>query len=586
MFKIFNRALYTSFFLLVFLSIYLFSSTNKAFASESISSFYSRIEINQDTSLTITEQIDYNTTVSKHGIYRYIPISYNKNGEKVVLPISNISVTDDRGFSIPFTRSSDGRFLNLKIGDPDVTFSGEKIYVITYTVERGVDELENSAQLLWDITGEGWQIPIRNSSATVISRFAPITGVACFSGPVGGTDGLCKYEQGENQVTFEYANQIYYGDNMTVQLDFPKESQLIFPTQSDLTRLWLQVHWPIFLFPIPPIILFIWWYKKGRDIEFISQDVFDLDPQKPTKYRTSFFQAREPMVYEPLVGLTPGESGALIDERIDIQDIVAEILELARKKYLSITTTEQKVLFITSKEYEFKKLEAGTEPITDTQQTILNALFKYGDVITLSQLKGKFYQSIPDIKIKMEQALVDKHVYTGKPTNKVGMGILFVFVSTGLLFGIYRATFGELGISWPIIPLLIQGAIGLLFAKNLSQKTAVGTNLWLQSRGLRATIKRGAWREKINEKHLFIEKMLPFAVSLGVVKQLAKDMEELHIQPPSYIAGSNMSTFMMADFISGFNKDVANSLAYNPSSSSSGGGFSGGGGGGGGGGSW
>ena len=572
---------------LVLFIVSFFINNNAIYALESINSFYSRIEINQDTSLSITEQIDYSTTLSKHGIYRYIPISYNKNGVKEVLPISNISVSDDKGFPIPFTRSSDGKFVNIKIGDPDVTFSGQKIYVISYKVDRGLFQFDDKNQLVWDITGEGWQIPILKSSATIISRHSPISSVNCYSGPVGGDDGLCNFEAGENQVTFSYLNQISYGDNMTVELNLPKQSQLIFPTSQDLFMMWLQNNWILFLIPVMPIIMFIWWLKKGRDIEFISQNVFDMDPNKPTKYSSSFFFARKPMVYEPLKDLSPGEAGSLIDGKTDIQDIVAEILELARKKYLKINVTEKKILFVTSRDYEFSKQTIGTEHINKVQEYLLSEIFKYGEVIKLSELKGKFYKSIPQIKLLIESSLMDKNIYTNKPSKVVGFGWLAVFVSSGLLFIIYSNTLADLGIVWPVFAIFFQAFVSILIASKLSQKTAVGTNLWLQSRGLKETIKRGVWREKINEKNLFIENVLPFSVALGVVKQLSKDMEQLNIKPPEYISSSTVNALVMSDFINTFNKDVATGLAYNPSSSSmSGGGSSGGGGGGGGGGSW
>ncbi len=90
---------------------------------------------------------------------------------------------------------------------------------------------------------------------------------------------------------------------------------------------------------------------------------------------------------------------------------------------------------------------------------------------------------------------------------------------------------------------------------------------------------------------MFIEEVLPFAVSLGVVNQLAKQMEALNIKPPQYISSTGLTTWNTAQFVSGFSSEVASGLSYNPSSSSSGGsgfsgGSSGGGGGGGGGGSW
>lgn len=582
---------------IAFFALFTFSKNSEVFATESINSFYSIIEINQDTSLTITEQIDYNTTIEKHGIYRYIPIRYNKGGKVEVLQIVDISVKDEMGNSIPFTRTSDGTNVTLKIGDPDRTFSGDKNYVITYKVERGINQFETHNELYWDITGEGWQIPILQSSATVISKFAPIQQADCFSGQFGGDDGLCNFETGENQAVFTYLEQISYGDNMTVVLSFPKESQLLFPTETDLFFLWLKHNWSLAFLPVPILVMFVWWYKKGRDFEFISQNVFDLDQDKPTRLRPLQLGAREPMVYEPLKSLTPGEAGALIDEKVDVQDIVAEILELARKKYLKIEVTEKKVFFTTTREYEFTKISQSAnnqnlQELTKVQEYLFTELFKTGDIVKLSSLKGTFYTVIATAKSKLETALVEKNAYTSKPATARGYGMVVYILLLGGVFGILSITVFPLGIVWPIFFLIVQAPFGLMLGYNLTQKTAVGTNLWLQARGLRATIKRGAWREKIKEKNLFIEEVLPFAVALGVVSQLAKDMDELQIKPPEYISGSHLTSWTMASFVSGFSQEVGNSLAYNPSSSSSGGGSgfsggsSGGGGGGGGGGSW
>ena len=86
--------------------------------------------------------------------------------------------------------------------------------------------------------------------------------------------------------------------------------------------------------------------------------------------------------------------------------------------------------------------------------------------------------------------------------------------------------------------------------------------------------------------------MLPFAVSLGVVHKLAKDMEALDIKPPEYINSANVTAMNTNTFVSSFTRSVNSNLSYNPNSSSSSGGSgfsggsSGGGGGGGGGGSW
>jgi uncharacterized membrane protein len=106
---------------------------------------------------------------------------------------------------------------------------------------------------------------------------------------------------------------------------------------------------------------------------------------------------------------------------------------------------------------------------------------------------------------------------------------------------------------------------------------------------LKYFVGKGQWRYAIAEKHLFLEEILPLAISLGVVNKLSRDMQGLQLEPPKY-----MGNLAYADFGS-FGTSVGRTLAFTPGSSGSGGwsggsGFSGGGSGGGfgggGGGSW
>ncbi|MCA9368668.1 MAG: DUF2207 domain-containing protein [Pseudomonadales bacterium] len=561
--------------------------------TEEIPSFNSDITINQDTSIKIREEIQYTTTLSKHGIYRYIPVSYNKDGVKETLRISKISVQDKQGRSIQYTRFMDGPYLTLKIGDPDVTFTGDKTYVITYTVERAINQLEDHVELYWDITGEGWKIPISSTTATIHSEFAPITEVACFSGQYGTDDGLCETSYQENTATFSYSETINYGDNLTLAIKFPLESSLQFPTQSDLMMLWLKHNWPLLLIPLPLLGIILMWNKKGRDIQFVSPNVYDMNVDQPTQKRPISLKAREPFVYEPLKDLTPGEAGALIDERVDTQDIIAEILELVHKKYAKVEVIEKKnFLFGKTRDYQFTKLKPADAQLPEVQKYLHGELFKKNPVVKISELKGTFYRSISAAQALMEKSLTAKKVYVQSPGRARAMGILAYVGMVGIAVFAIVTVFFPLNIIWPLPVLLIQVPFGMMIAYNMTQKSAVGTNLWLQARGLRKTITYGKWREEIKEKQLFIEEVLPFAVALGVVDRLAKDMDELGLEPPDYLNSAALTTWNTSQFVRGFSQEMGSSLSYNPSSSSSsgsgfsGGGSSGGGGGGGGGGSW
>jgi len=580
-------------FSIIYLSLFIFFFvTPSALAKEIINHFDSQIIINQDTSLSILEEIDYTTDVSKHGIYRYIPVSYNQDGTKVKLPISNIKVTDESGNKIPYSQTTDNKNITLKIGDEEITFLGEQTYIISYRVQNALRKFDDHDELYWDITGEGWQVDIASTSTTISSPFATIKKVTCLSGNVGGNDHLCQSSIEDGNAVFGYDQAISYGDNLTIALSLDQNNQLAFPTQNDQYLSWIKLNWPIILIPLPTLILFLLWYKKGRNIEFLSANVYNLDPNKPARHRPINFFTRTPFVYQPIEQLSAGEAGALIDGRVDNQDVIAEILELARKKYLKIESIQTKKLFNTKTDYQFIKINNGTKPLTKAQSFLLEKIFKNKKSVKVSELKGTFYLVMNQAKQMITKSLVEKKIYTKDPNQALGLGIATLVISTVALLFLFIMLLFPWGIIWPIAPLILQFPIGFIFALNMPQKSAVGTNLYLQTKGLKQSIKYGKWREKIKEKNLFIEEVLPFAVSLGVVNQLAKEMEKLNIKPPEYIETNNLAAFSTAHFINNFNTEVTNNLSYNPSSSSSSGGSgfsggsSGGGGGGGGGGSW
>ncbi|NCS97458.1 MAG: DUF2207 domain-containing protein [Candidatus Pacebacteria bacterium] len=560
---------------------------------EEIASFHSDITINKNTSVSITETIDYTTTLQKHGIYRYIPVTYGAGGrEKETHRISHISVKDERGRTIPFTRSQDGLNLNLKIGDADVTFTGDKTYIISYEVEQALDHYDDHVEFYWDITGEGWKVPIASSSATVTSPFSPIERVTCYSGLVGRDDGGCTSSFIERSASFVYPQEVAYGENFTIVVGLPKESQLVFPTQQELLRSWIEDNWVLFLLPLPTLLVILVWIKKGRDIQFVSPDVFNLDPNRPVQRRPLSFKAREPFVYEPLKMLTPGEAGSLIDGQASPRDVVAEILELARKKYLKIDRVESKVLFFSVKDYTFTKLKPMTSPEPAAQTYLFGQLFKIQDVVSLSSLKGTFYQEMAAVRAMLKSSLEQKGIYETKPSVTKAWALGVNFASSAAVFGLVSVYLLPLDIVWPVIVLFVQFGLLSLWGGLLAQKSAVGTNLWLQTRGLRKTITYGKWREEIKEKNLFIEEVLPFAVAFGVVDKLASDMDKLGVNPPDYLGSANLGGLTAAQFVNDFSTTVGQNLSYNPSSSSRSGGSgfsggsSGGGGGGGGGGSW
>jgi uncharacterized membrane protein YgcG len=290
------------------------------------------------------------------------------------------------------------------------------------------------------------------------------------------------------------------------------------------------------------------------------------------------------MSYEPPEDLSPGEASILLQEHVTPVAVVAEILDLARKKYLTLERRGKK-------EYWFVQTSPSrnSAPLSEAQQTLLDGIFAGRKEVSLETLKGTFYTTVQKVQQQLEAQLVSKKMVSGKPSTVRGSWIALGVTSsmlTGFLAG---------GLLSPFLPALFWILAGLAVIICLAcgfampHRTAAGSNATWKLKGLQKTIQRGAWREKIKEKHLFIEEVLPFAVALGVVKQLSRDLKNLHIQPPEYAQALIANGMLSNSLVQGFSSTATQSFSP-PSSSSSGwsggGGSSGGGGGGGGGGSW
>ncbi len=565
-----------------------------AWAFEQISEFKSEITIERDTSLTIKEKLQYETDLDKHGIYRYIPYRYSRNGLNYTARVTIKSVTDDNGHPTPFVTSYEDGNVILKIGDPDKTFTGIQPYVITYQVKNALQEYETHDELYWDITGEGWQFEIDKTIATINSPFAKIQETQCFSGVFGGNDRLCQVGPITGQtVQVRYDEPVTYGDNVTVAVKLDPVNQLRFPTPTEKFIQRLKDNATLLPLLLPPLILGWLWWKRGRDRLFVSPNVFAHDEAQPQRMSPLFWHRSAPFVYEPIKELTPGEAGALADEKVDNQDVVAEIIDLARKKYLKIERTEKKKFLGSETDYVFTRLKEADDHLPEHQAYLLEKLFAVSKTVKLSELKGTFYTTIDKVKDLIFRSLTTKGLFASHPGQTRGwaMGLTIAL----LIFAfIWLFNLLDRGQSLGIVLMVISVPLSLIFAHSMPAKTAKGSNLALQARGLKETIGHGKWREKIKEKHLFIEEVLPFAIALGVVDRLARDMEELNLKPPQYFAGSgtSMRGWAFHSLVNDFSHQAASNLTYNPNSSSTSGGSgfsggsSGGGGGGGGGGSW
>ena len=157
--------------------------------TEHIASMWVGAELSRDGSAAIREVIDYDFGASfeKHGILRDVPGL--DPGSTIVVTSPNapagvaVFQTPPDSPSYPATR--------IRIGDPDKTVSGERRYLIAYSL----DDIAPDGTLAWDAIGAGWDVPIEQAEIQVTAPWE-LTDVRCVQGGTGSTTA-CETAQPE-----------------------------------------------------------------------------------------------------------------------------------------------------------------------------------------------------------------------------------------------------------------------------------------------------------------------------------------------------------------------------------------------------
>lgn len=565
--------------LIVSFSIFI---SNPVFASaEQIDNFDVTIKVNADASIEVTEKIDYDFgNLQKHGIYRDIPVKYASRGGNYNLRLSDISIWDKDGNPYNFDISASSEDRKIKIGDADIFVSGKKTYVINYKVKRAINYFSDHDELYWNVTGNGWNVPITNASARIIfpqNLKREDVQLACYSGNAGSKNScsLAQYTSSDDSALAggaEFAeSNLSPHQGLTIVTGIPigvLQKPTFAASLADIITDNLILLLPLLVFAI---MFYLWWIK-GRDPQGRGTVIPEFDVPD---------------------NLSPAEVGTIMDEKCGQKEIVAEIINLAVKGYIKIRREEKEVLFVKSTDYVFTRFKLGSD-LDNGGIVIMNGLFKgKGDTAKLSELKNSFYKEYDLAKTRIYQSVVAKGYFSeSSDVTRIKYSAIPLCLSGGLLYDLIKY-----GFSWTTTSFLLCALIALTFAQVMPRKTKQGVLAKEHILGLKdylvtAEKDRLEFHNAPDKNPQQFEKLLPYAIALGVEKEWAKQFEGIYNTNPAWYKDSrgfnNFSAVYFVSDLGNFKTSFASTAASAPLGGSGlgGGGFSGGGFGGGGGGSW
>lgn len=572
-----------------------FAATARTAAAYTIRSFNMELVAGDDARLTVTETITVDFSGERHhGIFRDIPVMYNRNGLHYRVRLHVLGVTDDRSGSRPYVTSVDHGQIRVRIGNPREFVTGVQTYVIRYEVTRAVNYFGDHDEIYWNVTGNFWDQPIERVHAVLDTGFAVADGNAkagCATGAYGSEERACTSELLYGKDGLRYMSDstrvLRPGEGLTIAVSVPS-GLMTRPSAFATFATTLFDNWP-FLLPLVALFAMFWiWLDYGRDL-----------PMPPIAVQY------EPPKLPDGKALRPGAIGVLIDERADMTDITGTIVDLAVRGYLKIKEIETTtLLFFHNRDYEFtllKKFEADPD-LNNYERRLLEGIFDGFDqvntTVTLSSLKNQFYVHLPTITDDLYDQVTEDGLFVGSPnavrTTWIGIGVVVIVLLAGGSFLFFRNPVA-------IVPSGISGLIIIGFAWLMPRKPLRGVQELAEALGFKeflSRVERDHLERMFKQDPLLFDKCLPYAMVMGVADEWATLFEGLDRPPPSwYYSPTYGSGFYPRMFVSDLGRGLNTmgaTFASRPASAGSGGsafgggggGFSGGGFGGGGGGAW
>jgi hypothetical protein len=554
-----------------------------------IQNFDAAIELTPTGELRVAETLTVVFLTEHHGIERFIPVSYRTPlGTRVTMDLRKGEVTLD-GQTVPVQTSRSGGRQVLRIGDPDTTLTGTHVYRIAYSAGRALVFHDDYLQLYWNVTGNDWQIPIRQATATLTlpSDVSPEeVSATSYMGSTGSTArGQTAIVDASGRFSFA-AGALNPGSGLTIDVAIPRSLLPISPPTfaQNLARfLWDN---KLAVLPILTlVVMFALWYRLGRD------------PRKGIIAPA----------FESPSDLGPGAAGVLVDDRMDLRDVSAMVIGLAVTGHLTIredalSDKARAAVGGSPGSYTFVRGRRGPDDLSAAERALYDAIFPTAETkeTPLDSLENRFYKHLPTIRVRLFDELIAKRFYTQNPerTRAAYAGWGGSLVAAGVGLGFVTASL------YVAVTLALSGLVVLAFSPIMPRKTQKGVAALVDVLGLaeyihRAEVDRIEFTDAPAKSPEQFEKLLPYAVALGLTSIWVRQFEGLLREPPQWYTGAptfngtlfalslgRLSAGMQNTFVSAPRTAPTSGRSAWSGRSTFGGGFSGGGFGGGGGRGW
>lgn len=485
------------------------------------------VQSNSDILVEEIQQIEFTSGTFRFG-FAAIPMDRLERIEDV--QVSEIIDGVERPYT-PRTSNEYGFVTSTNEGDLEITWyfppTGNSVhtYILRYRVIGGLRFYEGGDQLFWKAIAPDHNFPIQESRVTVtLPATFPQEQLKVES---YGASATSDYND-RGQVVFE-AQNIPADQELEVRVEFPpgvvQGSPPSWQAAFDRKQTWGPVLSYIFgglgliLLAGGPLGVYLLWYMRGRD--------------RPVGLVAEY-------ITEPPTDMPAGVVGTLVDETADVKDVIASIVDLARRGALRMEE-EKKEGFLgigSGRDYIFHLEDPGkaTRPY---EQTLIQRIFGKGQERRMSDLRQKFYTAIPVLRNQLYQEVVSEGFFPRNPqtTRRLysGLGCAGLVISAVIAIFLL-AILGSISgwVACPGVALAVAMAALTIVGRHMPRKTPQGAEeaaKWLAFKRYLQNIEKHGDLEAVKEK---FEEFLPYAVAFGLERRLINQFAAVDTPAPSW----------------------------------------------------
>lgn len=343
------------------------------------------IVVNENNTFDIKETITAYFNVSKHGIFRTIPLkntverldgTVSKNRTQV----TNVKVNKE------YTTSKENGYYKIKIGSADYTVRGSQEYVIEYTYNLGKDPSKNYDEIYYNIIGTEWDAPIGNVTFSITMPKGFDSSKLGFSSGAKGSiaNDKIKYNVTGNQITGSYEDILDVGEALTIRCELPEGYFVGAKLKAD-PLLSAMIIIPVIFLGIAIII----WYIFGREYPVV-----------------------ETVEFYPPEGLNSLDVALLYNGKIKSKDVTSLLIYLANKGYLEIIEKD--------KDINFKKVNLKQDAKNSSNEKIIELENKIAEERAKdpTSKKIKYYENMLNIYKNIDTPVDYEQYGVEAPTKK------------------------------------------------------------------------------------------------------------------------------------------------------------------------